>query len=116
MSCCGQKRALQRAESERARAENFPRLIPPALETFPRNEKEKIILWYLGKGSLSLLGHHTGIVYYFEEEGNGTMVDENDLTALLLTQLFERRTIRLKPEAGVPSIPADYTQSHSAVE
>lgn len=96
MSCCGQKRAAQRAGSDLARAQKEGGLIP-SIETARQDEKGRTVLRYVGKGTLSLAGPRTGNVYYFDEAGEGTAVEEKDVDALLLTRLFERREDEVGP-------------------
>lgn len=88
MSCCGHKRATQKTASALARARRSPSTFMPPAETPQAGKTDNAVLHYLGVGSISLCGPHTGRVYYFSAVGNGTVVDDNDLDALLRTQLF----------------------------
>lgn len=91
MSCCGHKRALQKAESPLARARQSTfSILTPTVEALQPGKTDNTVLRYLGSGTILLRGPETGRVYYFSEKGNATTVDENDVDALLRTQLFER--------------------------
>lgn len=61
--------------------------MPPA-ETPQAGKTDNAGLRYLGVGSISLCGPQTGRVYYFSAAGNATVVNDNDVDALLRTQLF----------------------------
>ena len=88
MPCCGQKRALQRAESARARKSPSPNLAPT--QAAPPLEDDRAALRYLGNQTISLRGPQTGRVYYFAAASSPTAVYESDIEALLRTGLFER--------------------------
>jgi hypothetical protein len=91
MSCCGQKRAMQKAAQaiERA-ARRKPSTLPSFSQTPQTRKTDDAVLRYVGGGSISLCGPHTGRVYYFAAPGDALVVDCNDVDALLRTQLFER--------------------------
>lgn len=88
MSCCGQRRATQQAASALARARRSPSTFMPPAQAFPAGETNNAVLRYLGVGSISLRGPQTGRAYCFSATGNATVVDDNDVDALLRTQLF----------------------------
>lgn len=91
MSCCGQKREALRAGSAYARSQQNLHSIPsPAVQTPQQAVTDGVVLRYLGHGAISLRGPYSGGVYYFDETGNGTIVHETDVDALLRTWLFAR--------------------------
>lgn len=91
MSCCGQKRTALRAESALARARQNTSSTPaPRVEAPQPGNTSNAVLRYLGGGTLSLRGPHTGRVYYFAATGRATVVHEHDVDALLGTRLFAR--------------------------
>lgn len=91
MSCCGQKRAMQNTAAAPARARRKSSSFPPLTAEEPRvRQTNQAVLRYLGSGTLSLRSPHTEWVYYFDAAGNATVVDENDVDALLRTGLFRR--------------------------
>jgi hypothetical protein len=90
MSCCGEKRALLKAKAANARARHTPSQASPVptTEATQVDETVRSALRYLGAGSISVCGPHSGRVYYFAREGDATLVDKNDLDALMRTRLF----------------------------
>jgi hypothetical protein len=90
MSCCGQKRAMQKAAQAIERARRNPSTPPSFAQTPQTRKTDDAVLRYIGGGSISLCGPHTGRVYYFAAPGDALVVDCNDVDALLRTQLFER--------------------------
>jgi hypothetical protein len=91
MSCCGEKRAALKAgwASNRAQ-ESLNASPPPTVSARGADETNGVVLRYVGRGAIALRGPHAGPVYYFAEAGSATVVRENDVEALLRTQLFTR--------------------------
>ena len=91
MPCCGQKRAALQAELARARRQQNPDSIPaPPVETPRAGVTQEVLLRYLGNDAIALRGPHTGRAYRFAGTGATTIVQPQDVVALLRTQLFAR--------------------------
>ena len=90
MSCCGQKRAMQKTATALQRARRSPSTLLSFAQTPQPGKTEDALLRFLGVGSISLCGPHTGRVYYFAAAGDATLVDYSDVDVLLRTQLFAR--------------------------
>jgi hypothetical protein len=90
MGCCGQRRAAAVTPAPRAseRVNHFSLPIPVAKPTAPANKKST--LRYIGLAPLSLRGPRSGRAYYFPKADDAANVDEQDIDAMLRTQLFVR--------------------------
>ncbi len=91
MPCCGQKRAALQAELARTRRQQNPDPIPVLPVEAPRaGVMNEVLLRYLGSDSIALRGPHTDRAYYFAGTGATSIVQQQDVAALLRTQLFAR--------------------------
>jgi hypothetical protein len=66
------------------RYQHHPSETPRAVVT------QEVLLRYLGNDSIALRGPHTGRAYRFAGTGATTIVQPQDVVALLRTQLFAR--------------------------
>jgi hypothetical protein len=90
MGCCGQRRAAAATPAPQAseRLNHFALPIPVVKPTAPVNKKSA--LRYIGLAPLSLRGPRSGRAYYFAKANDAESVDEQDIDAMLRTQLFVR--------------------------
>jgi hypothetical protein len=89
MGCCGQRRAAATQTPRGSeRVNHFSLPIPVVKPTMPVNKKSA--LRYIGLAPLSLRGPRSGRAYYFAKANDAESVDEQDIDAMLRTQLFIR--------------------------
>lgn len=87
MGCCGQRRAAAATQTPRAskRVNHFS--IPIPIKKPPAPESK---IRYIGMAPLTLRGPRSGRAYYFARADDAANVDEQDIDAMLRTQLFVR--------------------------